>query len=599
MRRAHYLTRNKRVELPQHMIFVDTETKGTPYDDQTDHHRLWFGWATAIRIRTDRERDTRRESWLQFTTPLEFWEWVGSQSYNRTRTWVLAHNWNFDAGILDVSRCLPPLGWELATYINDKPPFIVTFKQGSRTLQLVDTLNYFAGSLEAIGESIGIPKLPMPSCYDSQDTWNTYCRRDVSVIRDAFLAFREFVDAHSLGNFQSTLASQAFTAYRHRYLDNEILISGDEDSNRVEREGYYGGRVECFQLGKVDGPLYCLDVNSLYPSIMAAELFPTRLWRARNRPEWARTLEYRDGSSLVAQCQLETDEPVYATRRDHRLVFPVGRFRSVLSTPEFDYALERGHILKVERLQVYDQDSIFRDYVETLYELRQAYQREGNETFQYMCKILLNSLYGKFGQNGQKWQDAGVAMEPFTGIMWEEIPDTGEIRKLRYRLGRLQEMKREGEAENSFPAIAAHVTAYGRMKLWSLIQQAGRDNVFYMDTDSLIVTEAGYHRLSDQIEPGVLGQLKVESVSPNGEFHGPKDYTLDDKHKAKGIKKSARQVAVNRWEQEKFVSWDYQISKGLDGFIPIQTISKTLHRVYRKGTVLPGGRVEPLVLKEF
>jgi len=594
MRRAHYLKRNKRVELPQHMIFVDTETKGVKYNDTTEHQYLWFGYGCHIRLRGSEVDEGSRETWVRFTRPREFWDWVVSKTLNRTRTWVFAHNWNFDAGILNVSSILPDLGWKLTTYINDKPPFIVVFRRGNRTLRLVDSLNYFAGSLESIGLSIGINKLEFPSEDADQSTWDIYCKRDVNVLKSAILGFRNFVDTHQLGNFQSTLASQAFTAYRHRFMNAQILIHDYEDDNQLEREGYFGGRTECYFLGEVNQPLYYLDINSMYPHIMKEQWFPVRHWRARNNVTFQQLYEYREGNALVADCLINTNEPVYPIRCEHRLVFPIGTFRTVLNTPEIDYALEHGHIEKVYRLIVYKQDKLFKNYVDFFYDLRQKYKGENNETFQFLCKIILNSLYGKFGQNGQKWQDVGPISDPFDGIMYEqEMPDS-DVRKLRCRMGMLQEFERKGESENSFPAIAAHVTAYGRIMLWKLMQQAGRENVYYCDTDSLVVSEAGYINLENHLDGNKLGRLKLEDQADNAIFWGPKDYRFGEIQKHKGIKKKARQLAIDRWEQEKFVSWDYLVSQGHDGYIPIETIQKTLHRVYKKGITTTSGWVLPI-----
>mgnify|MGYP005816097071 CR=1 FL=1 len=596
MRRAHYLKGNSRVELPQHMIFVDTETKGVEINETREEHRLWFGYGCHIRIRGKTDNGRSPEDWLRFTEADDFWEWVDVKSLARTRLWVFAHNWNFDAGILNVSVALPSLGWELVRYINEKPPFILEFRKGNRTLRLTDTLNYFAGSLASIGESIGVPKLKFPSVGDSQHVWDTYGKRDVVVIKEAVLALRRFVETHQLGNFQPTLAAQAFNAYRHRFMDSQILIHNYSEDNQLEREGYFGGRTECFYLGEVKEKLYYLDINSMYPHVMKKYRYPTRHWRARNNVTFQQLYEYRENHALVVYCRINTDVPCYPVRIDHRLCFPVGRMDTVLNTPELDYALAHGHIEKIHRVIIYEHGKLFERYVDFFYNLRQQYKADGNETFQYLCKIILNSLYGKFGQSGQKWKDIGPVDDPFEGIMYEQETEDSPIQKLRCRMGMLQEFERHGESENSFPAIAAHVTAYGRMMLWNLMQKAGRENVYYCDTDSIIVSEAGYKALVEDLDVSALGKLKMEDVSNKTNFWGAKDYHFADSIKHKGIKKNARQLAENRWEQEKWVSWDYLISQGHDGYIPIETVQKTLHRIYKKGTTTDSGWVKPLIV---
>ncbi len=598
MRKGHYLKKNKRVELPQHMIFVDTETKGVKQNDTTEHHYLWFGWSCYTRIRNVRGKSNITTEWFRFTTALQFWEWVEHKSLAKTRFWILAHNWNFDAGILSAATIPEARGWEREVYINDKPPFIVTFRKDGRTLRLIDSLNYFAGSLADIGESIGISKLAMPNATNSTSDWDTYCKRDVGVIKDAFLKFRDFVEEHQLGNFQSTLASQAMTAFRHRFMKHQILIHPDEQVCQLEREGYHGGRTECFYLGDVNQPLWYLDVNSLYPSVMLDRLFPRYLVRSRRKIPMKDILEWRENHALMIEVKVKTDEPIYPKRIDGRLCFPIGSFWTTLTTPEFDIAFESGHIQETGFTAVYETASLFREYVSYFYKLRQEYKSANNDTFQYMCKIFLNSFYGKFGQNGQKWQDVENEGSYFPGIITEWDDDLDRPRKIRWRLGQMQALDHEGESENSFPAIAAHVTAYGRLLMWDLIMKAGKENAYYMDTDSLVVNRQGFDNLSSEIDPTELGKLAIEATADTASFYGPKDYHFGQTERHKGIRKTAKRLAENRWQQEKFATWDYLVSKGNDGYIPISSVTKTLHRVYRKGDVTRSGVVQPFTLDE-
>lgn len=47
----------------------------------------------------------------------------------------------------------------------------------------------------------------------------------------------------------------------------------------------------------------------------------------------------------------------------------------------------------------YRRESPFKDFVSTLYECRLEARKEGNEALAYVYKILMNSLYGRFGIN--------------------------------------------------------------------------------------------------------------------------------------------------------------------------------------------------------
>ncbi|KKK56003.1 hypothetical protein LCGC14_3068880, partial [marine sediment metagenome] len=267
---------------------------------------------------------------------------------------------------------------------------------------------------------------------------------------------------------------------------------------------------------------------------------------------------------------------------------------TTLSTPELKYALEQGEIEDVEWMAGYDKAKIFESYVDTMYALRRGYQKEKNDAFQFMCKIMLNSLYGKFGQRGGHWEEIRDARDDDPLAWLEQDVEDGPVTKFRTRLGKVQRRNRDIEGGDSSPAIAAHVTAYARMYMWRLFAQAGHENVYYTDTDSIIVSRRGFQNLKSTIDDARLGALKIVERASACTIWGPKDYAFGREQRHKGIRRNATQLNVNTWEQERFWSWDAHMKQGEEGFIDIDTIRKTLHRVYTKGVVTDSGKVEPL-----
>lgn len=575
------------------MIFVDTETLPVQVSDNREAHSLWFGMACYVRIQKQRGKEYYNESWTYFERAGDFWDWVESKQRRGAKLYIFAHNWNFDGAILRTATELRVRGYETLQYINGKPPFILRVKRDKHFLALVDTLNYFTTSLEALGESIGIAKKRMPDYDAPLATWKSYCRRDVEVLRDAILSFRLFVGSNEFGNFRPTLASQAFNAFRHRFYSGVILIHDDEKTLALERDAYFGGRVECFRLGKVRKKLYYLDVNSLYPYVMSENDYPKVFVGVRRAVSTERLGDFLETHAAVARVTLNTDEAAYPIRENGRLIFPVGEFETTLNTPELSYALARGHITKIDVVALYEKGPIFREYVSTLYELRQQYAQADNPAFAYMCKIMLNALYGKFGQRGSVWQEINYEGEPPADEWLEEDYATKQVFKFRVRMGKVQRLSRDSESHESFPAIAGHVTAYGRMLMWELIAKAGAKNVLYMDTDSLIVSAAGYRRLVADVDANRLGALKLEKRADRATFYGPKDYVFGAEVRHKGVRQNAEQIADNIWRQVQFHSWDWHLQETEDGIIYIDTITKQLKREYKKGDVGATGTVTP------
>ena len=592
MRRSHVLKHNIRSENPSQCIFFDTETTDQQLTSDTKQLVLKFGVACFIRKRPNGKWTTG--VWYEFTTPDEFWQWVDSQVKPKHKTYLFAHNLVFDMTVTNGFTILPKLQWKLIKAIIDDPPTILNYRKGKASICLLDTFNWFHSSLAALGDAIGYPKLPMPSETDSSESWRIYCRQDVTILREAMMAYMTFVNTNDLGNFQMTQASQAFSAYRHRFMHHRILIDSNDRALSLARSAYYGGRTEAFYLGEKTGDFYLLDVNSMYPFVMSIHNFPSFLRSVYSRVRSDELAEILEDSLAIADVTVDVSDPYLPLRADKDLLFPTGQFRTVLATAELERAYHNHDILKVHRVAIFEGQPLFAEYVDTMYRLRQEYKRVGNLPFEYLCKLMLNSLYGKFGQTGRIYQDERQTESPEVKS-WEEwdVP-THSFIKYRQFGGLIQTYKNEGESFNSHPAIAAHVTSYARIWLWKLIETAGRDNVYYCDTDSLVVNKAGYDILSQLYLGSSLGELKLERQFSTLTIHSPKDYVFGGITKIKGIRKQAVEESPGTFRQERFGKFKSMVQSGdLDRMLVTSHV-KTLKREYNKGEKMDDGRVKPL-----
>jgi hypothetical protein len=275
-------------------------------------------------------------------------------------------------------------------------------------------------------------------------------------------------------------------------------------------------------------------------------------------------------------------------------MFPVGPFRTTLTTPEIVYAQERGHLRAVHELYVYDQAVIFAEYVEHFWTLRAAAIARGDELTVQLAKSLMNSLYGKWGQKGQIWKEV-YRTEDMAVRHWSEWY-VEEQQEYHYRqfLGMVEEYQDESESRESFPAISAHITAQARMHLWDLMLTAGRENVYYCDTDSLFVNAIGRERLQAFINPLELGGLRQEWVTDELVINGIKDYSIGKLRKIKGITHQAQEVSPGVYRQDEVRGFAGMIRAGDIGRRLITDVEKVLRRDYAKGVVDQAGRVHPL-----
>lgn len=596
MRFAHYMRPNQNNEIPSQFICVDTETKPTKHNDGSETDRLWFGWACYQRSRG--KGVWCEPEWIRFEDRETFWRWVLEKARPKTTLYIFCHNTNFDLPVLGAFTTTRKIGLKLKMAIIDAPPTILKWSTGKATIKCLDTLNLWRMPLKMLGEIVGAKKLDMPASEDSREKWEAYGRQDVEVLRRALIDWWAFLVKEDLGNFRPTLASQALGTFKHRFMQHKILIHNHEKVLALERASYHGGRCECFAIGKFRGRFTLLDVTSMYPFVMHQYDYPAKFLFSISRP-WRANLDILlSMHCLVADVTLETDEPAFPLVHGGKLVFPIGRFRTTLTTGELDYANRKGYIHERHAIAVYNRVSLFRGFVDHFWNHRMRALQAGQASLAWQYKILMNSLYGKFGQNGRVWDKLTYTDDEGCDA-WAEIDaDAGTIKRFRKLAGLVQSFSEAPESAESCPAIAAHVTANARMILWGLVRSAGSGHVYYCDTDSLLVDRVGLSRLRPQIGDSALGKLKVEGRYQDIEIWGPKDYRFGDKIRHKGIRANAEQI-----DERTFLQWQWSSLRGMlrSGQMDApgrKPIVKHLSRVYDKGIIDSTRRVRPLVMNE-
>lgn len=600
-------------ELPQALIFVDTETDPLEIGGDETVQRLELGYAEHWQRRG---AEYVQRGHLDFTEAADFWAWAHRKTRPKGRTWVIAHNMGgFDAAVLALGANLSALGYDVVRMVLALPPFLVDARRSEdgRSLRVVDSLNWFRVPLAELGDRHGLPKYAHHRDAGPEHL-QAYCRRDVEILRTAILAWIRFVESEDLGTFRPTIAGQALTAFQHRFQvregPNRLMTNRSPEVTALERAAYAGGRVEAWRLGEIPESVHQVDVNSMYAAVMAAEVFPVRYLRSRRRPtiEWLEG-QLRAGYGAVAEVLLATPEPAYPLKREDRLVFPIGQFWTALTTPELAYALLCDHVRDVGMVHLYHMAPMFQGWVNYWFHRRGEYQARGDAVMAQLAKDFLTHLYGKFGQRAATWGPPDGHLVPYAD--WDgglanlsERRPGSERRQLQLRRfeGHVEQSvpAMAQEVRHSMPAVAAHVTAHARLRLWKASLLAGQAHVLYMDTDSLVVTDAGLANMTEEELIGAgLGLWRlVESIPGGLVIYGLKDYIAGDRIVRKGVRKGATQVSPDTFQQEHFVSLLGAILAGHPDQGRTRLVTKTLSREYLKGRPMPDGSVLPLIVMD-
>lgn len=603
----HEIRENKSQVYPQQVIFVDTETTQHYLSCGTTEHRLKLGHAQYRTYGvTGRARD------IDFWEAETFWDFVAKRAMSGRRLYVIAHNSDYDMRILKCFTHLEAMGYYIHTYIWDVGRFIVIFgtnppkescskdqrKSGPQKHQkkiiLLDTLNWFKMSLAQLGETIGEAKaeIDFEGCSDAELL--AYCRQDVTVLRKAFEHYITFLKDRDMGNFGFTIAKQSFNAFRHRFMNHTITVHNDPAATALERQAYYGGRTECFFLGAAPKEKYYkLDINSQYPTVMRENDFPTRLAAVRKILSPAVMKKVRRDHLIIADIETRIDRPILPVVYNDRLCFPIGHIKTTVCQPEIDLLEAYGYDYKIRSMAIYQKAPLFRCFIDYFYHERLRERANGNEQYQLFLKIIMNSLYGKFGQRSPDWQFTGLC----EGERWsyKTITDIEGKGEYTIKVVNGHEYTYHGlkESWDAFPAIAAFVTSYARVGLWRMIERAGIENCFYCDTDSLFVNGEGYERLASCLDSKRLGALKLEEITDRMEIFNLKDYVFGGDCKIKGVRKNALRLDATHFITEQWEHLNGAIHKNRAEQVCTLVQPKVLSRQYKKGVLGDEGRVYP------
>jgi hypothetical protein len=523
---------------------------------------------------------------------LDIWSQIASKlwrAHSTNRTATGAHT--------DITRKqLNPI---LCT--DDPPTIIRVYREPNHQSAIfIDSRNYWPADMSELSSATGTP---MQGSIDPASDSAVYRRLALScseVIESALLRYIKFVADNDLGMFRWTVPSQSMAAYRHKFLKHKILVHQEPELRALERSGYFGGQTECYRLGVITEPMHKLDVTSMYPSVMSEREFPIeRIAMIDAEKNQVRTCPVTDPGSAIADVTIAADRRTYPVRRDGRLMFAIGTYRTTLPGPELADACARGDVILWHRWCEYKLAPIFTEYVEKMWSLRQEYAEMGDLWLSNCCKWMMNSLYGKFGQRLPKWTElVGKKCATQWGKYYVNNRRTGEITTLRAIAGVPHRLDGFTEHPAALPSIAAFITSWGRQKMHYLREIAGQNNCAYQVCDSLLVNSAGYERLrglcsTDRPE---LGKLRYQATYREIDILGPNHIRLDNKWITAGI--SARVIAHDG------TTWTSEIDDRIDSHLDreprdvqntrVRVSSLSPYKIY--GQILEPGPVLPPVL---
>jgi len=284
---------------------------------------------------------------------------------------------------IDNKKILFPIYWLL-----NNPDFNVSYKS------FVPNIKYFKDiNINDYNNYI----LERSNIWDLKTELLNYNMIDCIALYEILIKFNELIfERFSLNAFNyPTLPSLAFAIYRAHFInDYKIPKIGGKILHDI-RKSYTGGATEMYiPYGE---NLYHYDINSLYPTSMFRFDMPI----GNIKQFTGNILDIMDNPFGFFKCKIIApkflENPILQIRYNDRTVSPLGKFEGWFFSEELFNAQKYGYTFEILEGYLFEKDNIFKDYVSVLHEMKQC--SEKTSPLYLIYKLLMNSLYGKFGMS--------------------------------------------------------------------------------------------------------------------------------------------------------------------------------------------------------
>lgn len=397
-----------------------------------------------------------------------------------------------------------------------------------RKVTIYDSLKILNFSVEKIAKSFNLPIRKLELDYKAKreighiltDNEIDYLRNDVEIMARALkIMFEEGLD-------KMTIGSDALKIYKEMMPNfNELFPILPYEIDQDIRRAYKGGftYLNPSYKEKEVGKGIVLDVNSLYPSVML-EYLPygePLFFNGKYENDFLYSLYVQTFS-----CSFEIKKGMIPTIQIKKsTIFMPNEFLESSDGEIVTLTLTNIDLdLFFEHYDVYDLEfhsgwkfkkmkGLFDNYIDTWSKNKIKAKEEGNGARYLICKLLLNSLYGKLGLN------------PNIQSKYPVLDENGVV---KYKLN---------EKETRDPIYipgAAFITALARNKTIRTsqiikdytIKNLGVDLYYYSDTDSIHTGFTDEKILNEiiEIDDYKLGAWKLESRFKKAKFIRQKCY---------------------------------------------------------------------------
>ena len=296
----------------------------------------------------------------------------------------------------------------------------------------------------------------------------------------------------------ASLSKKVF--YKKYYNQNKYPVYKlTKKQDKLIRDGYFGGRVECFHIGKFEEKVYYYDFTSLYPDQGRKPLpySPPEDVEFNHEEETPADIINKFEGHVTCMV-LGTEEmlkaanchkPIHGCLLNNRLCFPYFNkwTKITLFSEEVKLGLKYGYKYKFINGVQFKLARFMKSFFEDAFVKKAQEKENGNNALSNAYKIIANSGYGFWGTRTEDRD--GVIVGKASDNSFKQYFNDNKL----LSVGRIEDYNfirvlKELKINDNNVAVAAAISSYARMRTWNLINDiyAAGGKVFYCDTDSVI-----------------------------------------------------------------------------------------------------------------
>jgi hypothetical protein len=478
--------------------------------------------------------------------------------------WCFAHNAGFDLTVTSLPMVLSARGWAPKFVNIGEETCVFIMERDGLTLTITDTWSWLRCPLSSVAKDLGMRKVRLPEEADDSEHWHRRCAHDVAILDRALCELLDWWDAQNLGSFAVTGASCGWRALRSMVEPKSILVGTENPRTQFEREGIFGGRKEVWQVGRIRNRwVEDWDLSTAHLTTVATQAMPVAPLRHESFSPPLNPLRLPPGLGALCRVEISTRTPCAPCRVGEDVWWPVGTFRTVLSSPELVEVIKVADLVRVLDWQLYRMEDALQPWGQWCAALASAPPDQVPAVVKRVAKGWGRSVPGRFALRTSELISERPALHLGWAIESGHDLDTGAELEIVTYGGVERTYRKDQDGADVSPVILAFVEGYVRAAMAVTLAERPPEHLLQCNTDGWWEIRPG-RGVGDAAGSVPAPYTAVrKAVARDVMVHGPNHIVIKDDRRLAGVPKDATQQLDGSfaWQDWPGLRWQLQFSR--------------------------------------